>query len=545
MKHISNVSRRDLVKITGAAAAATAVAGASLAAADESAASWMPEAWDGEADIVVVGTGAAGLCAGITACDEGLGSVLVLEAAPEAEAGGNTRVSGQLMFIPDTAEDAVKYQTNLNGPYAVDEELLQAWAENLCENLEWFDHLGGELVESGSCNPEFPDIEGSEGCHTYVLDGVTGEGHLWDFFMKVAADHGVPIQYDTRVTELVFDPATKEVVGVKALDGRCYKANKGVILACGGWENDPALMNTYYTNGYPDMAPAGTPWNVGDGLRMAQSVGADLWHMNNYSLANLAARVSNSSPCVSFPLWSTKDYIYVGPNAKRFCYEETTSLNKHGKTLRDGVYVSQHVPMPHYAIMGKAAFETGPLFPQYPYLWTDLIGPKDAQDNQGYVDAGLIVKADTVRELAEQIGLDPDTLEETVNAYNEFCANGKDEDFGRGEDYYGNFSGMVSGSAESSDEETVVISGFELQPLEAPFYAFKQYISILNTQGGPKRSAKGEVLDLNGNPIPRLYAAGELGCVYSYQYNGGGNVSEAVSSGRLAARSAGALEAWA
>lgn len=127
-------------------------------------------------------------------------------------------------------------------------------------------------------------------------------------------------------------------------DGRAFKAKKGVILACGGWENDPDLMNTYYTCGYPGHGPAGTPYNMGDGLKMAQSVGADLWHMNNFSLANLGAKVSSSSPCVSFPNWSTKDYIYVGPNAKRYCYEETASLNKHGKRMFDGVYVSAARP---------------------------------------------------------------------------------------------------------------------------------------------------------------------------------------------------------
>lgn len=436
------------------------------------------------------------------------------------------------------------YQRSLNGPYAVDEALLEAWAQNLCENLEWLDYLGADLQEATSCNPEFPDIEGSEGCHTYKHEGVTGKATFWNFLMEVAADYELPIQYDTRVTELVFDPATKEVVGVTAADGRAYKANKGVILACGGWENSPELMNTYYTCGYPDMAPGGTPYNVGDGLRMAQSVGADLWHMNNYSLANLGARVSNNSPCVTFPSWSTKDYIYVGPNSKRYCYEETTSLNKHGKTLRDGVYVSQHVPMPLYAIFGKNAFETAPLLPVYPYNWPDLVGPKDGETNQDFVDEGLIIQADSVRELAEKIGLDPDTLEEAVERYNAACANGKDEEFGRGEDYYGNFSGMVGGAGASSAEEGIVIPGFELEALEPPFYAMRQYITILNTQGGPKRSALGEVLDLAGNPVPRLYAAGELGCVYPYQYNGGGNVSEAVSSGRLAARSCGALEPW-
>lgn len=535
---MESITRRTMIAGAGAAVVAAAVP---VALAEE--AGWEP-AWANEADILVVGAGGAGLAAGITACDEELGSVLVLEFAPEEEAGGNTRVSGQLMFIPDTPEDAIKYQVNLNGPYAVDEALLAAWAENLCENLEWFDNLGADLQEATSCNPEFPDIEGSEGCRTYLHEGVTGKQHLWEFLTEVASDYELPIEYNARAVELVRNPATGEVAGVLTADGRAFKAKKGVILACGGWENDPDLMNTYYTCGYPDMAPAGTPYNMGDGLKMAQSVGADLWHMNNFSLANLGAKVSSSSPCVSFPNWSTKDYIYVGPNAKRYCYEETASLNKHGKRMFDGVYVSQHVPMPLYAVLGSTAFETAPLFPPYPYLWTDLIGPKDAEDNQGYVDAGLIVKADTARELAEKIGLDPDAFEETVERYNAFCAAGKDEDYGRGTDYYGNFGGMVGGSGGSSREERVVVPAFDLVPLEPPFYAFRQYISILNSQGGPKRSATGEVLDTKGQPIPRLFAAGELGCVYSYQYNGGGNVSEAISSGRLAARSCAALDAW-
>ncbi|MBR2836390.1 MAG: FAD-binding protein [Coriobacteriales bacterium] len=534
----SAITRRNLIKSAGVLTAAAAISGTSVAMADVA-------EWAGEADILVLGTGGAGLCAGITALDEELGSVLVLEAAPEELAGGNTRVSGQLMFIPNTPEEAVRYQSNLNGPYKVDEQLVQAWAENICENLSWFEYLGADLREATSCNPEFADVDGSEGCHTYLHEGVTGRSVLWDFLMEVAEDdYDLEIEYEARAVKLIFSDDKKEVIGVATEDGRCFKALKGVILACGGWENNPELMNTYYTCGYPDMAPAGTPFNRGDGLIMAQAAGAALWHMNNFSLANLAARVSNDSPCVSFPRWATKDYIYVGPNSKRYCYEETTSLNKHGKTKRDGMYVSQHVPMPLYAIFGKTAFETGNLFPTYPYLWSDLIGPKDGETNQDYVDAGLIVTADTIAELAQKIGLDPKTLEETVTRYNEFCAAGKDEDYGRGEDYYGNFSGMVGAGALSSQEESIVIPAFELMPIEPPYYAFRQYISILNSQGGPKRSAKGEVLDTEGNPIPRLFSAGELGCIYSYQYNGGGNVSEACSSGRLAARSCGALERW-
>ena len=68
--------------------------------------------------------------------------------------------------------------------------------------------------------------------------------------------------------------------------------------------------------------------------------------------------------------------------------------------------------------------------------------------------------------------------------------------------------------------------------------------TLLNTQGGPRRSAKGEVLDIEGKPIPRLYAAGEMGPVYAFLYNGGGNLSEGMASGRIAVRNAGALEDW-
>jgi predicted oxidoreductase len=103
----------------------------------------------------------------------------------------------------------------------------------------------------------------------------------------------------------------------------------------------------------------------------------------------------------------------------------------------------------------------------------------------------------------------------------------------------------VDNESTSADGSlTVVIDAFELQELKPPYYAIQMWPLIINTQGGPRRGVGGEVLDVEGNPIPRLYEAGELGCVYSYMYNGGGNVSEALSSGRLAARNIAALEPW-
>lgn len=541
---MTQLSRRNFLKGAGLLTASAAAAGLMGCASEpkEEKPSWMPETWDMEADIVVAGTGGAGLSAAITVMDEGLGSLIVCEAAPEEERGGNTRVSGQLLFIPDTPEEAINYQKNLNGPYTVDEDLLQAWAENLCQNYDWLTYLGADLQPSKVCNPEYPDIEGSEGCMTYFHEGVLGQSHLWNFLDETAANLGCPIEYNARVVKLIFNPETKEVFGVQLEDGRCIKAKKGVVLALGGFENNPEMIRDYHAIGYFDLRPTGTPWNRGDGIKMAQSIGAQLWHMNSSPLAALSAPIAKDCDSVTGPTWPSKDFIYVGPTSKRYMYEEMQSTNKHGKMVVNGVYVTDPEPCPNYAIFGQKCFEAGDLFPKSNSVrWCNLVAERLASDNQGYVDAGVIVKADTVRELAEKIGLDPDILEKTVNDYNGYCETGVDLEYGRGQDVIGNFAGMHSGE---QGEGTVVVKGFPLVPLEAPFYALRQYHGVVNTQGGPKRGTKGQVLDTEGNPIPRLYAAGEFGCIYSYLYNGGGNVSETVSSGRLAAREAGALTPW-
>ncbi len=121
----STMTRKDFIVGAGAAAA-VAMGASAMAFADEPAASWQPDSWAAEADIVIVGCGGAGICAAITAADEGLGDALVLEAAPEGLEGGNTRVSAQVIFCPTSVEGAVEYQTNLNGGQT------RAWATPWC-----------------------------------------------------------------------------------------------------------------------------------------------------------------------------------------------------------------------------------------------------------------------------------------------------------------------------------------------------------------------------------------------------------------------------
>ena len=184
--------------------------------------------------------------------------------------------------------------------------------------------------------------------------------------------------------------------------------------------------------------------------------------------------------------------------------------------------------------------------------WPVIMG-KGLKTNQELIDAGIMLKADTIEELAEKIGFPPETLAETVATYNQYCADGADPEFGRGEEVYtSNLFNAVegkdqisnAGEGEGGGEEELAIMAFDLEPLEGPFYGIEIALGILNSQGGARRNGLCEVLDTDGQPIPRLYSAGEFGSIYAYMYNGGGNISEAVATGRVAGQQAAGLDSW-
>ena len=541
-----HITRRNM--IAGCTASAlVGVTGANMAVADEAAPFWMPQAWDRETDILVIGYGGAGAAAAIVACQEGLGDVLVLEAAPEGFEGGNTKVSGNLMFIPDTLEATLDYQTFLNGPYAIDNDVMQAWAEGIRENFDWVSAMGASLESMPFSAPEYPEVEGSEAVHTWCVDGEFCKPSLWNVLKAQEAELGFPVMYGTRATRLVFDPATREVLGAVAESDEgdvCIKARKGVVLACGGIENDPQMIRDYGTTGVSVVRPMGTPYNRGDGIRLVAPLGAQLWHMNAAAGNGYSVYSGGYDNDVvgSTAFGSAKDYIFVGSNAKRFMYEERIGVTRHGKVLVGGSWMNIPTPTPAWCIFGQTTFDGSCVCAvKGDAGWLAVYGQYIAEDNQGFLDAGVIFKGDTIEELAEKIGLEPETLAETVATYNGYCADGHDPDFGRGEEVTDAFKMFQAGEENSGK---VAIQAFDLQAIEGPFYAIELVPRYLNTQGGAKRDASGNIVDYDGNPIPRLYGAGEFGCIYGYMYNGGGNVSEAIASGRLAARSIGALTPW-
>jgi len=136
---------------------------------------------------------------------------------------------------------------------------------------------------------------------------------------------------------------------------------------------------------------------------------------------------------------------------------------------------------------------------------------KWSTNNSEEVAKGWILSSPDLAGLATKIQVNPDVLAKTVATYNDFCMNKRDAEFQRPAD--------------------------TLLPLErGPFYAMKTYSAMYNTQGGPRRNGKYEVLDVFGKPIPRLYSGGEMGSFFGWMYNGGGNNAEAMVTGQIAAR---------
>jgi succinate dehydrogenase/fumarate reductase flavoprotein subunit len=486
----------------------------------------VPIQWDREADVVVVGFGAAGVATSVTAHDLGA-EVLILEKAPEGQEGGNTRVAGQGYLNTSSVEQAVAYLTALCGPYTVPASMVQAWAEEMCQNNAWLESLGGDPQEHQHppVGIEFPDLPGSDCVHKFHDGPTYGYSNTWKMFARLVNERPIPVLYETPGEALIQHDNTKEILGIRARhEGRAIniKARKGVVLTCGGFENNQDMIRNYLP-GVPYCYTSGTPYNEGDGITMAMSVGADLWHMNNFAGPSMALKVPEvrttfSMQALHFSKETPGGMIVVGPDGRRFTDEKFKT--RHGKVPMNGQWRPLSTPCPMYLIVDHTLFAAGPLYDKHPsHGWTQIIERYDwSEDNSAELAKGWIRTAPSVAELASVVGLDPDVLTETVNQWNKFCETGRDADFGR--------SLMMAPIANG------------------PFYAVELSPSMLNTQGGPRRNEKGQIVRPDGTPIPRLYSAGELGSIYSYLYQGTGNIGECLAFGRISGRNAASEAPW-
>ena len=509
------ISRRNFLK--GAAAGAMGLAATSVvpAAMAESTSYADSIAWDETYDVIVCGFGLGGANAAVVASDLGA-RTLLLEKATENEAGGCSKYAGQLILSTEDVEEFYKYQVALSRQYehVTDYEALRVYCEGAATNHDWLVKLGADPDVIGTMNMfEYPELEGIDAVKIWLVTGKNNDSGYYRFMKSnvEARSETLHVWYESPALHLIQDPETKTVLGVVTVkDGKEIKvrAKGGVILATGGFENDPKMISNYLD--MPYVYTWAALHNTGDGVKLGIEAGADLWHMGvcaGYLWAFLPeGEDPQATRCYrmgSVP-WGkapARMGIIVGPSGERWMNEAQT--HRHGRYQQAGEWITMKHPLPAYSIFDDAA--------RLEYMNT--IYSQWSNNGEEEIEKGWIVKADTLEELAEKIGVDAANLVHACEDINESFDAGKNAQYERPFD--------------------------TLTPIRtAPFYAVKLGPTMYNTDGGPVRNAKAEVIDTNGDPIPHLFSCGDCGSIFSHMYNGGGNIGECTVFGRIAGRNA-------
>ncbi len=468
-------------------------------------------------DVVVVGYGGAGAVSAITAYDNGA-SVLILEKMPSG--GGNTRVSGGNVAIPKSMELA-NYLDTLCFKNT-EREIIDVYVENAMKIGDWIREMGGDYtlyaplrvaypMTSGGAS--FPQVAGAQHMVKYNIKGSEAEGTpgqcVWDLFSSCVEKRGIEVMTNTPAKELVKNQKG-EVVGVIAeIEGKddLIKAKKGVILTCGGFENNAALKWDYLP--LKPVQFLGSPGNTGDGISMVQKAGAGLWHMPSLS-CGIGLKVPEYEAAFFVSFLSPR-FILVDKHGRRFIDEASMEPHEYWRTVSyfDTNRI-EYPRIPSYAVFDKEVLQRGAItmgtagFNRDTYQWSE--------DNSAEVSKGWIIKAKKISELAKRLSMDESVLENTISKYNQYCQNGQDLEWGRAKQ--------------------------DLMSIEKPYYAVELWPALINTQGGPRRDKESRVLDPDGKPITGLYAAGEFGSIWGFLYQGAVNIAECIVFGQIAGRNA-------
>jgi hypothetical protein len=542
------LSRRAFLKTTAVSVSATALTGISAKSASAAAPA---KSWDKEADVVVVGCGGAGTVAAVTAHDAGA-KVIIIEKAPEG--GGNSRIGGAdfCYTVPSKKDDAATFlHAVCNGTTPMD--VCQAWAEEIVNNREWLDKMG---IAYSASKDKFTsaDFQSFPGASGVAYGRMTGNGlGFYNGLEKLLKDRGIEILFNSPATELIQDPISKEVLGIKVKsDGRekSIKAKRSVVLCSGGFEYNEEMKKNYLRPS--TIKFTGWKYNTGDGIRMAQAVGADLWHMNMIVSALYTIVTPGSEMGWMYPEPKGSNFILVTKYGQRFMKEGAWFPHRSimGYSIWDwraDRKDSEYPCCPHYMIFdektrlagGIGASDKSPMAGMGNTItptWLGGVAPGWGEpgggwskDNSEEIKKGWIKKADSIGALAELIGgeMTADALKASVTKWNGFCDVGVDSDFGRT-----NAKGMFPRNLEKIETP--------------PFYAIELWPGGFSTLGGPKKNAKGQVLHVNGEPIKRLYAAGSLGHSVGQLYSfSGANYGELLAWGRISGKNAAAEKPWA
>ena len=443
-----------------------------------------------DCDVVVVGAGGAGLTASVLATQQGQ-KVILLEKMPfvggnslRAEGGMNaagTNLEKELGLDDSTVENFTEDTLRL-GHYLADPELVRTLAENSSDAIEWL-----KTVDA-----TFTGVKATGGCegrkYLHQPEGGVAVGEYLVAKLKTQVEKlGIDVRVNTKATEILMDNG--QAVGVLAEDAEhTYTINaKSVVLTTGGFGANFELMASFD----PSLANAVTTNHSGaqgDGIMMAQAIGADTVDMDQIQLHPTVIQSDGSLVSESF---RSLGAIVVNTQGKRFVND----------------------------LAGRDVVSQAEL--KQPDGYCFIIFDQNLVDHlalsKRFIDGGYTISGKTYEELAKNMGLSVEAQQNFVNTmdtWNQSVANGLDEEFGRN-------------------------NGMDDDLSTAPYYAIKIAPGIHHTMGGIKINTSAEVIDTDGNVIPGLFAAGETtGGIHGGNRVGGNAVCDFIVFGRIAGQSA-------
>lgn len=531
-----------------------------------------------EADIIVVGSGAAAYTAAITARQNGA-EVIMVEKAPFA--GGTTMRSGGGFWIPnnrfqrakgikDEKEDAVRYMARYSFPQLYNPadpklglpdneyDLISTYydmatktvdflwdidAVKSIQEINWTNHPQVDYAD------HLPENKGIRGRVLYSMspDGKQAYGGELVRQLKAWADsHGIRLMLNHRVNKILRNKSS-EVSGVQAVNMKgqavTFTARKAVIFGSGGYTHNPGLMLRFQRG--PHFGGCAAPTNTGDFISAAGAIGAQLGNTAGAFRAEIVLEEAFRDPK------GVHNVFYV-------MGDSIIEVNKYGLRIMDEKRNYNDRTMTHFFWDPQKEEWTNMLvFMVYDQrtatLWQGF--PPLPVQGQPVPYVPYIITGNTFDELAQNIdarlktlapkiggfSLDKSfagNLKNTVARFNEFASKGTDADFSRGEFAYDRewttFPPTVPG-AKWPPEGTKNYTMYPLSPA-GPYYAIILGAGTLDTNGGPIINGKAQVLDTDGNPLPGLYGAGN--CIASPTANAywgaGSTIGPAITFGHIA-----------